>query len=201
MQLRLDRTEIRAPVEGIVSRRTARVGGTASTAGEPLFRIIAHGTIELEGEVTETALGALRPGAPAVLDNVSTLPVHGRVRVVYPEIDRATRLGKVRIELDPDPALRIGGFARGTVEVARRRGIAVPLAALAFADDGGAKLLVVVDGRVVERRVRTGLTADGFVEIPEGLRAGELVVARAGSFLRDGDAVRIAGPAAGAAKL
>ena len=45
--LRRARTDIRAPEGGIVSRRTARVGATASAVGEPMFRLIARGEIEL----------------------------------------------------------------------------------------------------------------------------------------------------------
>ena len=84
LDLRLARTEVRAPVDGIVSRRSARVGATASLAGEPLFRLIAHGQIELEGDVTKTGLGDVGVGAPALVDVGGGTPVHGRVRVVYP---------------------------------------------------------------------------------------------------------------------
>ncbi len=194
LDLRSARTEVRAPVQGIVSRRSARVGATASLAGEPLFRLIAHGLIELEGDVTESGLGDVGPGAPALVDVGGAEPVHGRVRVVYPEIDRATRLGKVRVALDPDPALRIGAFARGTLETARRRGLAVPLAALLYGENGSASVLVVENGHVVERVVRTGLSTGELIEIQDGLRAGETVVSRAGTFLRPGDAVRVAAP-------
>ena len=190
LDLRSARTEVKAPIEGIISRRSARVGMTASTSGEPLFRLIAHGIVELEGDVTETGLGVLKEGAPALIDVGGDATVRGKVRVVYPEIDRTTRLGKVRVSLDPDPALRIGAFARGTLEVARRHGLAVPVSALLYDEDGGASVLAVVDGRVAERKVRTGLATAAFVEIADGLRAGEIVVARAGSFLQPGDAVR-----------
>src|SRR5207244_4369862 len=108
---------------------------------------------------------------------------------VLPEVDRATRLGKVRIALPKDAGVRIGSFARGTLELARRTGVAVPLAAVVHANDGP-RLQVVTDNKVETRRVRVGLSADGFVEIADGLKAGDAVVARAGSFLRDGDLVR-----------
>jgi HlyD family secretion protein len=49
---------------------------------------------------------------------------------------------------------------------------------------------VAKDGRVEARTVATGLSAEGFTEIRNGVSAGESVVARAGSFLRDGDRVR-----------
>ena len=189
LTLRVARTEIRAPEAGIVSRRAARVGASASAAGEPLFRLIARGEIELEGDVPETELTRIAAGAPASLATEGA-PLVGRVRAVYPEVDRATRLGKVRIALPADPRLRVGAFARGTVEVARRSGVVVPVAAVVYGAAGAVTVLAVRDGRVEARSVRTGLSAEGVIEIREGVAAGEPVVARAGSFLRDGDRVR-----------
>ncbi|TXM67679.1 efflux RND transporter periplasmic adaptor subunit [Methylobacterium sp. WL120] len=194
--LRRARTAIRAPEAGIVNRRTARVGGTATAVGEPLFRLIARGEIELEGEVPETWLPRIKVGDPARLDLEDGRQIVGKVRRVYPEVDRTTRLGKVRIALGDDPALRIGAFGRGTVEVARRTGVAVPVSSLLFSADGSAGVLVAKDGRVEARKVMPGLSAAGFSEIRSGLSAGEAVVARAGSFLRDGDRVRSVPPEA-----
>ncbi|MDQ0546151.1 HlyD family secretion protein [Methylobacterium brachiatum] len=196
--LRRARTDIRAPEAGIVNRRTARVGASVTAAGEPLFRLIARGEIELEGEVPETSLARITVGDPASLDLDDGRQLRGKVRRVYPEVDRATRLGKIRIRLTDDPVLRIGAFARGTVEVARREGIAVPVSSLLYAADGRASVLVAKDGRVEARTVTTGLSSEGFTEIRSGVAAGETVVARAGSFLRDGDRVRaVPRPSAG----
>lgn len=192
--LRRTRAEIRAPEAGIVSRRTARIGATATAAGEPMFRLIARGEIELEGEVPETWMPRLHVGDPARLDWDGGRTLLGRVRRIDPEIDRATRLGRVRISLDPDPTLRIGAFARGKVEVARRTSVAVPLSALLYGADGGASVFVVADARVEARTVVPGLSAEGAMEIRSGLKAGESVVARASNFLRDGDRVRAVVP-------
>ena len=192
--LRRARTDIRAPEGGIVSRRTARVGATATAAGEPLFRLIARGEIELEGEVPETWMPRLKLGDPVRLDTEPGRSVSGRVRRIDPEIDRMTRLGKIRISLDRDPSLRIGAFARGRVEVARRNAVAVPLSAVLYGVDGDALVYVVADGRVEARKVASGLAADGFMEIRNGLNSGEAVVARASSFLRHGDRVRAVQP-------
>lgn len=194
--LRRARAAIRAPEAGIVNRRTARVGGMASGVGEPLFRLIARGEIELEGEVPEGWLPRIKVGDPARLDLDDGRELAGKVRRVYPEVDRTTRLGKVRIALGDDPALRIGAFGRGSVEVARRTGVSVPVSSLLFSADGSAGVLAVRDGRVEARKVVTGLSADGFSEVRSGLSAGEAVVARAGSFLRDGDRVRAVPPKA-----
>lgn len=184
------RTEIRAPESGIVNRRTARIGATATAIGEPLFRLIARGEIELEGEVPETAMPRLKVGDPARLDLIEGRTLAGRVRRIDPEIDRATRLGKVRISLAPDPALRIGAFARGRVEVARRTGVTVPLSAVLYRADGSANVLIARDGKVEARRIVPGLSAAGYLEVRSGIAADEAVVARASSFLRDGDRVR-----------
>lgn len=189
IQVRLARTEIKAPAPGIISRKNARLGASATAVGEPLFRIIANGEIELEGEVTELQLPRIKQGAPAQIAGEAGHFIEGKVRNVFPEVDRATRLGKVRIALPKDAALHIGSFARGTVEIARRTGVAVPLASVVYGADG-ATVLAVVDDRVQARRVQPGLSSGGLVQVTEGLAAGDRVVARAGSFLRDGDVVR-----------
>ncbi|TXN26089.1 efflux RND transporter periplasmic adaptor subunit [Methylobacterium sp. WL19] len=190
LDLRLARTEIRAPEAGIVSRRVARVGMAASSSTEPLFRLIARGEIELEGEVIETKLPLLREGTPASMELPNGERVRGSVRAVYPEVDRASRLGKVRVRLDPDPRLRIGTFARGAIEIARTRGVTVPQASVLYGGPKRSSVLVVTDGVVEAREVRAGLSDDDDIEIRAGLAEGEAVVARAGSFLRDGDRVR-----------
>lgn len=190
LSLRLARTEIRAPEAGIVNRRTARVGMAASSSSEPLFRLIARGEIELEGEVIETKLPLLQEGAPASMELTTGERVRGSVRAVYPEVDKATRLGKVRVRLDPDPRLRIGTFARGAIEVARTRGITVPQASVLYGGPQRSSVLIVADGLVEARTVRTGISDDDDIEIRSGLNQGEAVVARSGSFLRNGDRVR-----------
>jgi HlyD family secretion protein len=188
IQVRLARAAIKAPQPGIIARKNAKVGATATAAGDPLFRIIANGEIELEGDVTETQLVRLREGAPAQIGIDQGRTIEGRVRNISPEVDRTTRLGRVRIALPRDPALRIGAFARGTVELARTTGVAVPLSAVLYSAKGAA-VQIVVDGRIQTRQIRTALSADSFIQV-EGISTGDLVVTRAGSFLRDGDAVR-----------
>jgi len=186
---RLDKTEIRAPAAGLISRRNARIGGLASGAADPMFRIIAKGEIELDGEVPEADLAKLKVGQKALITIAGVGEVEGKVRLVSPEIDRATRLGRVRIFLGDDAGLRIGSFGRGSVVTARGDGLVVPATAVLFAP-GGPEVQVVEDGRVVTRSVTTGLKSGDRIEVTSGLAEGDAVVAKAGTFLRDGDAVR-----------
>ena len=106
---RLTNTKVTAPSDGLVSRRTTRIGGMASGAGEPMFRIVARGEVELDAEVIETELGKIAAGQKARVD-VAGVGVDGVVRLVSPEVDKLTRLGRVRIFLGTDPRLRIGAF-------------------------------------------------------------------------------------------
>lgn len=196
------RTEIKAPVDGVVSRRTTRVGSIASAVNEPMFRIVARGEIELEGEITENQLAKVRIGQPVRIEIVgATQPIEGKVRIVPAEIDKATRLAKVRVFLGVRPDLKIGAFARGFVETARDKGLAVPASAILYGRDG-ASVQVVRDGKIETRRIVTGLRADALAEVKEGLTEGDVVVEKSGTFLRDGDAVRpMPGSGTGTEKL
>lgn len=189
LDLKLARTEIRTPVAGIVSRRTARIGANTSLGGDALFRIIVGGEVELEAEVLEMHLARLSVGAPVEVFAASGRSVTGRVRLLPAEVDRASRIGRVRIGLPRDPDLRIGAFARARVIIARRDSVAVPSSAVVFGE-GGATVQTLRDNKVMVLPVTVGITAQGYSEIVSGLSDGQVVVARAAGFLRQGDTVR-----------
>jgi RND family efflux transporter MFP subunit len=185
--------EVRAPADGIVSRRSARIGGLALAnsfgGGDTMFRITQNGEIELDAEVAETHLWKVKQGQKARVTSTGGEEVAGTVRLVAPEVDKTMRLGHVRIFLGNRPDLKIGSFGRGIIETGQGRAIAVPLSAVLY-NEGGASVQVVVDGKVATRSVKTGLETAGMIAIETGVAEGELVVAKAGTFLRDGDAVR-----------
>jgi len=186
---RRSRTDIRAPADGLVSRRNARIGGYASGVADPMFRIVAKGEIELDGEVPETRLASLREGLEATIESAGGKPVTGKIRIVSPEVDRTTRLGRVRIFIGDQPGLFVGAFAHARIRTAQSRGLAVPASAVLYGADGPV-VQVVADGHIATRPVKIGLAQGNLIEIREGLQAGDAVVARSGTFLRDGDAVR-----------
>ncbi len=185
--VRLARTDLRAPVAGRISRRIARQGAVVMGAGDPLFRIIQDDAVELEADVPEVSLAKLRPGQPAAITTVGG-PRAGRVRLVSPEVNRTTRLGRVRVAVDAQGGLVIGSFARASVEVARHEGVLAPLSAVLFQPDG-AVIQVVRDGLVETRKVQVGLRGGGQAEITGGLQEGDAVVAVSGTFIRGGDRV------------
>ncbi|MGB3407482.1 MAG: efflux RND transporter periplasmic adaptor subunit [Jannaschia sp.] len=185
--LNLENAVIRAPVSGVVSERAGQVGALAGTTGEPLFRIIAGGDVEVEAEVIETELGSVEVGQPARVTVAGLGDVAGEVRRISPTVDAATRLGKVRITLASDD-LRPGLFSSGWIVTTTRNAATVPVSAV-LSDAAGDHVLVVVDDVLERRDVVAGLVAGNRREIVTGLSDGDLVVSRAAAFFAAGDRV------------
>jgi HlyD family secretion protein len=187
--IRVGRSEIKAPADGIISRRTARIGAIAAGAADPLFRIIRDGAIELEADLAETTLARIRVGQKAAVRPAGRDgDIAAIVRLVSPEIARATRLGRVRLTLENPDGLVVGSFARGVIEVASREAVQAPLSAVLFTNEGP-RVQVVKDGVVESRAITTGIRAGGMIEVVTGLQAGESIVSISGTFLRNGDRV------------
>jgi multidrug efflux pump subunit AcrA (membrane-fusion protein) len=180
---------VRSPAAGIVNFRFVRIGMMASARADPLFRIVANGDIELLGDVPATRIAKLASGQVARIEIPGVGEVSGRVRFVSPQINSNTQLGRVQVSIDNDDKLRVGAYARAIIEVGRSCGATIPLSAVLYGPEG-AVVQVVREDRIETRRVRVGLLSGGKAEIREGLGEGDLVVARAGTFLREGDRVR-----------
>jgi HlyD family secretion protein len=198
---RLNRTRIVAPVDGTVLTRKAEVGQIASSGSEALFRIASGGEVEMRGQIAEQDLAALKTGQPAsvYLTGIAR-PFAGRVRLLGAVIDPNTRLGEIRIALQPDPALRPGAFARGSVTVDKADRPVLPQTAV-MSDSKGAYVYIVNSGNHIERRpIRVAGTTDAGVIVADGLIGTERVVTTAGGFLREGEPVTVAPPPAPPAK-
>jgi multidrug efflux pump subunit AcrA (membrane-fusion protein) len=183
---------LRAPAAGTVMRASATIGATANPGDprtEPLYRIAVDGEIELEAEVPSIHVPKLAPGQTARVEVEDGREINGYVRLVPAEINPMSQLGRVRVSVERDPSLRFGSFARATIDASRSCGVSVPKAAVLFRTEGTS--VQVVRDRVVEtRRVRVGFESDLNVEIREGVNEGDVIVANAGTSLRDGDPVQ-----------
>jgi RND family efflux transporter MFP subunit len=194
-EAKVNRTRVVAPVDGVLLTRKAEVGQIASPGGEALFRLAKGGEVEMRGQVAEQDFAQLKTGQPAAvyLTGIQT-PFDGRVWLLGAVIDPQTRLGEIRIALKPDPALRPGAFARGSVLVNKAERPVLPQTAV-LSDAKGAYVFVVNEHNQVERRaVRIGGTIESGIIIAEGLTGTERVVTTAGGFLREGETINIAPP-------
>jgi multidrug efflux pump subunit AcrA (membrane-fusion protein) len=176
---------LRAPAAGVVTEVKTIAGAPASPQAGPMFRIAVNNELELDAEVPSVHLLKLNPGATVRISRDDVPDVIGRVRSVSPQIDRTTQLGHVRISLTSNPQLKVGMFARASIDAKRSCGVAVPNTAIDHLT------IQVVKGDTIEtRKVRVGLVSDSSTEILEGLDVGEIVVADAGSSLHDGDQIK-----------
>lgn len=179
---------VRSPVAGMVLRSRAVLGQPASPRQGALFDIVAGGAIELNAEVPLADLARIKPGQAVAVRPLGLPEIAGTVRRIETGAEAAVQVGRVRIALTATPDVRIGTFARGLVTVGRRCGVGVPYSAVQYEPDG--TIVHVVDGtRVEARQVSVGLLSGGNAEIRSGLSEADLVVVRAGAFLREGDQV------------
>ncbi|PHV16685.1 efflux RND transporter periplasmic adaptor subunit [Janthinobacterium sp. BJB303] len=189
----LGKTRVHAPADGLIVERGARAGALAS--GEPLFRLVRSGQLELEAEIAEGDLARVRQGTAAHVSVAGQPgPIAGHVRLVTPRIDPQSRLGKIRIVLaDPHSELRTGAFALAQLELGRKSlAVALPSRSVTITDKGQASVMLVHDdGKVIRRQVTVAMCGTDLMEIRSGLKTGERVVATASAFLRDGDVVSI----------
>jgi multidrug efflux pump subunit AcrA (membrane-fusion protein) len=182
---RLAPVTLRAPAPGLVTQVNTIVGAPVSPQAGPLFRISINNEVELDAEVPAIHMLKLNPGATARISRDDAPDMVGRVRLISPQIDRANQLGHVRISMSYNPSLKVGMFARASIDAKRSCGVAIPRTAIDHLT------VQVVKGTTVEtRNVRVGLVSDTSIEILEGLDVGEIVVADAGSSLHDGDRIK-----------
>jgi HlyD family secretion protein len=190
LELKYAKTTIRAPADGTILTRSARIGSVVSGSTGPLFTIARAGQIELGAEVPEATIGQISVGQNVTVTiQGKSDPIKGVVRLVSPMINQTTRLGTIRVALPVDANLKSGGFARGEIEIARQEAVALPLSAIIRSDTHQAAQ-IVVDGRIRTRDLATGISGNGMTAIASGVAAGETVVLRAGTFVRDGQLVK-----------
>jgi HlyD family secretion protein len=196
-QARLSHTQVRAPVDGVVLTRAAEVGQIVTPGGNAMFRLARGAEVEMRALVAEQDLPSLRLGqaSDVYLTGVEK-PFLGKVRLLSAIIDPQTRLGEVRIQLQPDPQLRPGAFARGEVVVGKGERPVLPQTAVLSDEKGTYVLLVTADNRVERRGVHVSDTNTHGLVIASGLTGQERVVMTAAGFLRVGERVQVVAPQA-----
>lgn len=191
-------TQVRAPIEGVVSERQA-TGGDVVQTGNALFTIVDPRSLELAGTVPAEAVGQLKPGAPVEF-TVAGYPgrtFRGTLDRVNPTADPATRQVRVYATLpNADQGLVAGLFAEGRVGTDRRKTLMVPLSAV---DQRGVTptVLVLRGGKAEQQGVELGVreAATDRIEVRAGLQSGDTVLIGAATAIVPGTAVRVAGEA------
>ena len=182
-------TTISSPVAVTVLTSTAQIGAVASPRAEALFSVIARSEFDLVGMVPTQDLPKLAVNQPARIRIVGAGEVEGKVRRVSTTVEPNSQLGQVFVSITTNRKLFVNSSGRAIIKTGQSCGVSVPLTAVLYGT-AGTVVQVVRRARIETKRVEVGLMSGGQVEIREGLVEGDIVVARAGALLREGDPVR-----------
>jgi RND family efflux transporter MFP subunit len=205
--LRLKQTQVQAPDSGVISARSATVGSVVG-AGTELFKLIRQGRLEWRAEVTASELSRIAPGTAVVVTAPGGAKRQGKVRMLAPTVDAATRNGLVYVDLvgpvtagitaggtagsiAAAGAFKPGMFAQGEFALGNSGALTLPQTAVVVRDGFSYVYRVGDDQRVRQLKVQSGRVVGDQVEIQSGVKPEDKLVASGGSFLSDGDLVKV----------
>lgn len=175
---------ILAPVNGTIIEKNI-VAGAAVKAGTRLLRLADLSTVWVEGEVYEAELPWIKVGMAATVSfpDMPEQAYNTVVSFIEPVLNPKTRTAKVRVELsNPEGLLKPGMYARLNLQVDLGERFVVPEQAVIYAGEQRVVFLDKGEGRLQPRKIKTGVRNEGFIEVLEGLRFGDVVVT-SGNFL------------------
>ena len=198
MQARVARLDVRAPAAGLVLTRNVEAGQVVGPGSAAMFRIAEGGTLEMRAQVAEADMARLRPGVAAEITPAGSTNIYrGRVWLIDPVIDNASRQGVARIAVAYAPGLRVGAFANASLAAGEATRPVLPQSAV-MVDAKSSYVYVVENGIVRRRNVKVGSVTAAGMGISSGLAGTEQIVQSAGAFLEPGEKIKAIVAPAGA---
>jgi len=186
-------TEIRSPINGVVTDRPTYPGETPAP-GTPLLTIMDTSSVIARAHIPQSDASALKPGNAAVIAAPGGIRVNGKVTLVSPALDPSSTTVEVWIEAaNPDDRLRPGTTV--SVQIVAQTvkdAILVPASALLKTPEGEATVMIVNNDRAHQVPVETGIHQGDRVQITKGLSGGETVIVSGSYGLPDNTKVKIA---------
>jgi membrane fusion protein (multidrug efflux system) len=188
---RMRDTVIRAPIGGEIVKKLVNKGSYVE-APTPVLTIVDNSRLELESPVASADLAPIKPGqlVTFTVNSYSGERLKGRVVDVAPAVDEQTRSAKVRVQVaNPGGKLKAGMFAQGEILTGLNTAAIVMAASAVYRDDRSAKsayVFVLANGKAERRSVRIGHERDAKLEIAEGLKPGEQVIAEQNIEIAEG---------------
>jgi membrane fusion protein, multidrug efflux system len=187
-------TTVVAPIAGFVAQRLVQPGERVPVDAR-LIEIVDLSRLELQASVPPDSAAQLQVGARARLrvDGIDG-PVEARVVRINPSAQAGSRSVIAYLELAPVPGLRQGLFARGSIDLDRRRALVLPLSAVR--NDQAQPYALRLDGsQVMQRSLSLGARGqvgnEDAVEVLQGLADGDRVLVGSLGAVRDGAQVRV----------
>ena len=195
-RLSVDNAKVVAPVSGVISEKMAEVGMVAG--GEPLFTIIKGGVLEWRADIDPKLIGEVRVGTPVRVSLPDGDTVMGKVSRIAPTADNNRQI-TIYASLANNAKVRAGMYQTGEFLLGSASTQTVPNSAI-VSNDGYDYVMLVTDlttqdgksmGRIKQQRVTLGERLGENVAVIEPLPNDSHIVKQGGSFLNDGDLVRI----------
>jgi len=175
---------ILAPVDGVVIDKEV-VEGSAFRAGQRLLRIADLARVWVEAQVYDYELPLIKTGmkAKVVLPELQDREYPAKVDFIYPFMEGDTHTARVRVVLDnSDGFLRPEMYAQLNLKAKLGKRLVVPESAVIYSGQSRVVFLDLGDGRLAPRKIKTGQRSRKWIEVLEGLEAGDTVVT-SGNFL------------------
>src|SRR5208283_1277692 len=171
-------SEIRSPIDGVVTERPLYPGETAP-AGTPLLVVMDTSSVTARAHIPQAAAAALKAGDEATVTAPGNIQVNGKVSLVSPALDPNSTTVEVWVAApNPDGSLRPGTTA--TVQMIARTlndAIIVPASALLKTPEGASTVMVAgADGKAHHVSVETGIRQGDRLQITQGLSGGEKII-------------------------
>ena len=192
-------SEIRSPIDGVVTERPAYAGEMAA-AGTPLITVMDTSAIIAKAHVSQDMAAQLKIGDAASISVNGAQPVAAKISQISPALDPNSTTVEIWATTGKEGAgkngqLRPGSAAKLSIETAHAKAaLAVPANAVVKTDEGKNTVAVAGTDNVAHvREVQAGITdpQQNLVEIKTGLKAGEKVITNAAYALPDGTKIKI----------
>ena len=191
--LELDYTEIKAPIDGVISERFVKIGNTIGV-NEPTFQVTSLEPLVSYLHVPEREYRRINPKQTASIeiDALAGVSFDATVARVSPVVDPATGTFKITIEVsDPSRRLKPGMFGRiNIVYDSREMALQIPRSAI-IDESGESAVFIVADDTAEKRIIRTGYSEAGNVEVLEGITDDDEVVIVGQLNLKTGSRVSV----------
>jgi membrane fusion protein, multidrug efflux system len=188
-------TVLRAPIDGVVSRRAVNAGDVVSVGAE-LFTIIDPSSMRLEASVPSDDLSRLRIGSPVEFTvRGYEQRFQGRIERIAPQADPATRQVPMFVTIPNDGGRLVAGlFAEGRVVSESAEGLVVPSNAVNTSGDSP-WVLRVTDGTTEQVSVSLGLADPRTerVQVTSGVNEGDMLLRGAAQGITPGTPVQVDG--------
>ncbi|WP_133038377.1 efflux RND transporter periplasmic adaptor subunit [Shewanella fodinae] len=187
-------TELRAPLDGVISETNANAGQVVN-AGQQIFRLAYNGRLDAVFEVPEQVLQTKLEDPKITVSLLSDPSVHAaaKFRDVTPQADPYTRTYRVRVTLvNPPSQMKLGAIVRGQLFLAPVKQVVIPKQALTRQEQQPAVYIVnLLTGELRLQAIQIARYSDDAIYVSSGLTLGDHVVIAGVDKLRPGLKVRL----------